>query len=245
MFFRNIDPSRYTLYGHAKSNCPPGWVNDIQIPQRLPTQWGDISLVRATLLLYEEALKDSRNCYFILLSESCIPIISFCELSSRLEQELLSGEKSFLAYRHIEDSKDRSSRYGKLSARIRTKLPWSDFYSQHQWMILNRRHVEALVQHESTADFARVHAVDEHYAVTCLHLLGHLHKECISHKTTYCDWGDKKASHPRHFDKITPSLVRVARKRGCFFLRKVTPDCVYSEFLVRCVLSLTNRKSDV
>ena len=41
------------------------------------TAWGHISLVRATLRLFEEAYKNEENVAFILLSDKCIPLYDF------------------------------------------------------------------------------------------------------------------------------------------------------------------------
>ena len=41
------------------------------------TSWGDISIVKATLLLLQESFQNIQNKFFILCSDSCIPLYSF------------------------------------------------------------------------------------------------------------------------------------------------------------------------
>ncbi|EKX51484.1 hypothetical protein GUITHDRAFT_134409 [Guillardia theta CCMP2712] len=45
--------------------------------QGIKTKWGTVSLVQAHLLLLNKALKKERNRWFILLSDSCLPLVSF------------------------------------------------------------------------------------------------------------------------------------------------------------------------
>lgn len=229
-FFKGVPQHLYTRYAHSKDHTAAGLLRPLQIPHRISTQWGDISLVRATMLLYEAALRDPSNRYFILVSESCVPVVDFRELYASLKRDL--GEtRSFLAYRHIGNRRDR---YKLLHPSIKQRIPWPQFYSQHQWMILNRPHVELLLQHEMTERFQDVHAVDEHYVVTLLLLLNRL-GECIQRKTSFCDWSERTQMHPRVYDALTPSLLKEARTRGCFFLRKVAPECRVSRSWLDCV----------
>lgn len=69
LFFNNA--TNYKIYAHSKydSNLP-------QIKHKIPTKWGDISLVKATLLLMEESIKDNNDMY-ILLSDSTVPFRSY------------------------------------------------------------------------------------------------------------------------------------------------------------------------
>ncbi len=53
------------------------------LSQRIPVYWGDWSMVEATTSLLEEALADSSNSRFTLLSGSDYPIISNEEIEKR------------------------------------------------------------------------------------------------------------------------------------------------------------------
>lgn len=68
----------HPLYVHHDFNKAPGFVvrapNVHCVPRIVNTAWGDWSLVEATLLVMEEALKNPKVTHFQLLSESCLPI---------------------------------------------------------------------------------------------------------------------------------------------------------------------------
>lgn len=215
-FFQKVDPSLYTIYCHTKRKPTHPFWQQCHISRRIPTQWGTISLVEATLLLLKAAYQKPDNQYFVLVSDSCIPIVDF----NCLYRNLFRVGKTWLHYKRIEN---RISRYQQLSLSIQSKISWSRFYSQHQWMALRRSHVGLILQMSPLylRGFHRVHAADEHYIVTLLELAGKLKTECLNQKITYCDWSDPKQSHPTEFKIITDKLVGTAQSRGCFFLRKI------------------------
>jgi len=71
--------NKYTIYNHAKEpeNITDILLKDKHIPEHIETCWGCPSLVEANILMIKEALKDPMNKKFILVSDSCIPIVSF------------------------------------------------------------------------------------------------------------------------------------------------------------------------
>jgi hypothetical protein len=225
-FFQPVHHSKYQIYCHTKR--PPGqsvW-RQTHISRRLPTRWGDISLVQATLALLTEAYQDPTNQYFCLLSDSCLPVVDF----QCLERAVYREGKTWLHYKHIGN---RVTRYQKLGLNIRKSVSWRHFYSQHQWMILKRSHVKLLLSASPRLlpEFSRVHAVDEHYVVTLLWMAGLLDGECLNRKVTYCNWSDRSKSHPAEFKEISDKLVEVAQGQGCFFLRKVSERPVIGRYL--------------
>jgi hypothetical protein len=225
-FFHGVDTRRYNIYCHTKWNPKDSFWTGCQIPIRIPTQWGDISLVKATLLLFQEALRDKSNQYFVLLSDSCIPIVDF----DFLYRQLFSKGKSWIHYKKIPN---RMIRYQQLEIGIRPELPWSKFYSQHQWVALQRSHVKLILSMtpKYLRYFTRVHAADEHYLVSLLQISGRLSTECYNHRITYCDWSHAKQSHPTEFRHVSDKLVTVAQSSGCFFLRKISDNCKIDSYL--------------
>src|SRR5688500_3280959 len=69
----------YEVYVHAKSpsQLKSDWLRGNLISDYCDTQWGSVSLVKAELLLLKAALQDTSNRFFVLHSESCIPIRRF------------------------------------------------------------------------------------------------------------------------------------------------------------------------
>lgn len=225
-FFSKANSTHFTRYCHTKTVPTDSFWKSCHTPRRIPTRWGDISLVKATLLLLQTAYENPTNQYFILLSDSCLPIVDF----KCLRHHLVTCGKSWVHYKRIDN---RITRYQQLDAGLKNKLPWSKFYSQHQWMVLTRQHVKLVLQMSPTylPYFRRVHAVDEHYIVSLLYLAGVLSGECHNHRITYCDWSDKQVSHPATFTHVTDKLVEQAQSAGNFFLRKVAPGCKIGNYL--------------
>lgn len=232
LFFKDIDSKLYNIYCHPKIPPTQLFLKNNVISTIIPTKWGDISLVKATLLLLKEAYSDPLNEYFIIVSDSCIPIINF----NHLYKYLFRHDKSYLYWRHIDN---RIDRYQKLSLRLKQSIPFNNFYSQHQWMIFIRKHVKIALKYNILSDFVKVHACDEHYFVTLFSLIGILKTECINHKTTYCDWSDKTAMHPTTFNNISNAIIDSAHRNNTFFIRKISKCYKLSEYLL-FILKLTD-----
>ena len=71
--------NKFTIYNHAKDKDQVTNIllKDKHIPEHIETCWGCANLVEANLLLLRQALKDPLNKKFILVSDSCLPIVSF------------------------------------------------------------------------------------------------------------------------------------------------------------------------
>lgn len=225
LFLQDINPNLYSIYCHPKTAPSQPFLKDNIIKTTINTRWGDISLVNATLLLLAAAYQDKRNIFFVLVSDSCVPVVNFGDFY----RFLLQDNKSYIYWRHIPNREDR---YRNLSLKLRQKISFNHFYSQHQWMILIRKHVKIALAYNLLNDFKQVHACDEHYFVTLFNLVGLLKTEFINKKTTYCDWSNKTSMHPRIFNNITSSLIEMAHKNQTFFLRKVSKSCNISNYLI-------------
>jgi hypothetical protein len=77
--------------------------------------------------------------------------------------------------------------------------------------------------------FDKVRVSDEMYIpsmLAVLHLLPETDQitgiEVQKRRVTYCDWSDKSnVLHPLSFNQLLPSVLSIARQRGCLFIRKV------------------------
>ena len=224
LFFKNINIGLYKIYSHPKTIPSQLFLKNNIISNTTNTRWGDSTLVKATLLLLESAYQDIDNQHFILVSDSCIPIVNF----NTLYNYLSTTDKSLLYWRH---NKNRLDRYLKLSQHIRKHVNFKNFYSQHQWMILCRKHVKLTLHNNILNDFLHVHACDEHYFVTLFNLLGILKTEFINKKTTYCDWSDTRSMHPKTFNHIDKQLIDMAHSQQTFFIRKIGKQCNLCKYL--------------
>lgn len=126
-YFKGVDPNKYNIYAHSK--YPPKSDSTLlkQISKLILTKWGDISLVKATLLLLAEALLDNNDMY-ILLSESTVPFKDFNYL-----QNYLSDNKSRIGY--IKKVKNNNND--------------KQLYKSSQWFIFNKETVEKILSFTS------------------------------------------------------------------------------------------------
>jgi hypothetical protein len=69
-------PDRVEIFSHPKhpKELIGGFLEGTAIQKLIPTQWGDISLVRAAREMLLAALEDPSLTHFALLSESCVPM---------------------------------------------------------------------------------------------------------------------------------------------------------------------------
>lgn len=213
LFFKNINPDLYSIYCHPKSIPSQVFLKNNLVKNMISTKWADISLVRATLILLANAYKEKKNSHFILLSESCVPIVNFSILYKRIKKL----EQSVFHFKHLSN---KLNRYQLLSPVIRNKLSFSNFYCQHQWMLLLRNDVIFFISQDLTNYFSATPASDEHYFISLM-VLYKKYKNIINKKITYCDWSDQSSMHPKIYDKLNINFIHKLQKEGYLFIRKV------------------------
>jgi len=181
------------------------------LKERIPTAWGKLSLVEATLLLFRTALQDPDNEFFILLSDTCIPVHPM-ELIYRRLFEINST--TIFAY------KANVNRYDRMWDK--TCFKKEDFMMQSQWCILNRETATFFNMRDFTGVFGSDFGVpDEHYFVNlCL-----VHKlPFVNSKTTYTRWGSSPW-HPDTFHSLTDDDLKRVKESGALFMRKISEKC--------------------
>uniref|UniRef100_K4B5R8 Uncharacterized protein n=1 Tax=Solanum lycopersicum TaxID=4081 RepID=K4B5R8_SOLLC len=132
--------------------------------------WGEASMIGAERLLLNEALKDSANTRFVLLSESCIPLYNFSYLYSYLTASPRSFVDSFL------DKKEE-----RYSPNMTPYVPMSKWRKGSQWITLIGKHAEVVADDDVVFPvfkmFCKMHDSD-----------GELERR----KITYTEWNRKK-----------------------------------------------------
>lgn len=196
----------YTVYIHAPPSFK-GYPNMydalwnkalLDTRHRVHALWGTMRLVDATKSLLRAAYQDERNTWFVLLSESDIPL--FDPLTTYVH--LMSSNKSFInacpegpieTYRYDE----RMELFG-----IKEK----HWRKSSQFMTLLRKHVEIALNdnivYKAFSKYCNVEKTfcvgDEHYFPTLL-AVKQLENEtyCDSWGSSATSWPDPKASHPK------------------------------------------------
>lgn len=237
-FFNGAALEKYTAYCHPKEpeHVAGPILRDRIIDERVPTQHGDVSLVKATLNLFSKAHDDDEdNQYFVLLSESTIPIVSFEHFYKSIERH---GGHSIISYSVPPPNTEHHQR---LFAVKQPALFSSAFFHHDQWVILHRRHVSMLLDHPSLALFSNVFAPDEHYFMNALvHLKGASLDQFVNQRSTFVNWRDKaiktytnpttgqvvgRTFHPKTYHQLSAADLAEAHNGHCWFFRKVDAEC--------------------
>eukprot|EP00475_Leptophrys_vorax_P006554 TRINITY_DN14068_c0_g1_i1.p1 TRINITY_DN14068_c0_g1~~TRINITY_DN14068_c0_g1_i1.p1 ORF type:complete len:453 (-),score=7.86 TRINITY_DN14068_c0_g1_i1:140-1498(-) len=207
---------RYSVYIHV-SNLTYSYPDDTPAPfkGRVIGQhevvWGDVSEVEAEKRLIEAAVNDEENRdnrWFVLVSESCIPLWSF----DYIHQYLSSTHISFIEVYH-DPYRKAFFRYNRKHAPLIQKL---DFVKGSQWVILQRRHAEIIANdtahlehHRDACGWWRRRkfdcCADEHYIPILITMND---PDGVSRYTpTLADWSEDK-KHPMTYNEtnITKEL---------------------------------------
>lgn len=194
------------VFVHAKNpqNLSPLFRGN-QIPERVETEWGTLSLVDATLRLFDNAFKDPRVSRVVLISGNCLPV-----LSRPLVEQMLSylgdasGASPFA-------NKDTSWR----------KLPKDIPHDKaSQFLTLSRKAWECNVFDKHRDSFKGSFAPDEHFFAMTVPLSG------ATWRPVKITWFEFRAGqrHPR-----TLLSVDEHQGRGFLFMRKVTAESRLSQ----------------
>jgi Core-2/I-Branching enzyme len=235
-FFSSADPAHYKIYSHAK--YPMAVSDDIltsnTIIENIPTKPGHVSIVLATAKLFEAALKDDEeNTFFILLSESAIPVRP---LNSIIEGLTRVGHRSVISFSVPALGSEHQLRLNKVTDPQVFAAQW---FHHEQWVVLHRSHVDALLRTPRYAMFERVFAADEHYFMNVLiHVCGVPLEEILNRPTTFNNWREREVVrhaepqyemiqtvHPKTYNSLSAQDIAEAESKGCWFFRKVSASC--------------------
>ncbi|WP_193212036.1 beta-1,6-N-acetylglucosaminyltransferase [Luteolibacter marinus] len=214
----NGDRSRVRHFAHVKhpeTLTGGDFLASHRIEERVATEWGGVSLVRATLAMLRAGLEHPDLTHFALVSESCVPVRPLHDLLRSLKYD----PRSRLRVTPWEDMRKRdllkAQRVEKLPG-IRKELA----HFQDQWMILNRADAEILVADDRTESFEETFAPDECYFATVMAAAGHAPLSHFANRSvTWTDW-ERSEGHPNQFNKVSPRVAARISESGCFFARK-------------------------
>ena len=234
IWVNNIKQSKnnhyFNFYVHNKNEIPEGdFLKPYEIPDKIPTAWSEISLVRATLLLFKEAFKDPDNYYFILLSDKCIPLYSLdyiYDLICTSNQSILDAQFGY------NPTTDRVMQR-RVDAIIDYIETVDNFSKCSQWMCLTRMDVRFLLENDDTEHFEDCYCADEHYFCN---VLSKHKRDFISMKFMYANWlchsdnaedfGGDERNFPKTYHTLSSQQFDTARDSGALFMRKIISKCV-------------------
>ena len=218
--------NKYSIYNHAKE---PNKVTDIllkgkHIPENIETCWGCPNLVEANILMMKESLKDPLNKKFILVSDSCIPIVSF----NKFYDEIMKDDKNRINI-HYNNNFDR---YDKIINPTFKK----DEFTKHSGsgLVINLTGAKVLVSELENyrKNWNNVNVPDEHYIGNILRVLDPNFNNTLSlDKTTFDIWDKDKLKtkeeiivNPEYyalFKSISNKAIDELRENNYLIIRKI------------------------
>ena len=214
LFFKSVDKNKYNIYIHYKDYKKSEYFDKYKLNKNILTKWGDISLVNAHNLLLEEALVDSDNTHFILISNSCIPLKKFDYIYNKLDNNF--------SYFNLLSNNDNYRCHNALKY-----INKNDIKKAHQWSILNKKHALLLTKDKNKyIDWFDI-CPDEHSHITYL-FYNKLDKEIIKtidakyEATTFTNWIDNILTN---YSSIDSNEIIKLYNSPCFFGRKFIKNC--------------------
>ncbi|XP_038886720.1 glycosyltransferase BC10 isoform X1 [Benincasa hispida] len=209
-FFDGHD-DRFSVYVHASREKVPR-VSPHFVGRDIRSEkvaWGEISMVDAEKRLLANALLDPDNQYFVLISETCVPLHDFEYIYNYLMFTNVSYIDCF-----VDPGPHGSGRY---SERMLPEIEKKDFRKGSQWFSMKRQHA-IIVMADSlyytkfkryckrTNDGPNCYA-DEHYFPTLFHMIDP--GGIANWSVTHVDWSEGKW-HPKSYrnQDVTYELLR-------------------------------------
>ncbi|VFQ97710.1 unnamed protein product [Cuscuta campestris] len=236
-FFKGNE-GKFSVYVHSspsfKAQFPPKSVfYERQIPSQV-AEWGKMSICDAERRLLANALLDIANEWFILLSESCIPLRNFTLIYTHIKRSKHSFIGSF----------DDPGPYGRAryDPNMLPEVNISQWRKGSQWFEIDRNLalyiVEDVTFYPKFSDFCTPPCyVDEHYFPTMLAIKAA--NRLANRSLTWVDWS-RGGAHPATFGRSDITEAFVKRMLGghrcvyngrnssvCFlFARKFAPSAL-------------------
>jgi hypothetical protein len=213
---------RVRIFGHAKDQellPSDSFLARQQIGERIETEWGQLNLVEATLALLRAGLEDPDCSHFMLVSESCVPVRPFAELSESLR---LDSRSRMRVQPWAEVRRTNILKAQRLENMPGIRKELAHFHDQ--WICLSRHDAMVVTRKDWTPSFEKVFAPDEAYFATVMAASGNSPLQSVANRAiTWTDWveGEK---HPRELGRVTPRTAAQIKESGCFFARKFLPE---------------------
>ncbi|KAF2304381.1 hypothetical protein GH714_030610 [Hevea brasiliensis] len=216
----------YSIYVHSpptfEAKFPPSSVfHGRHIPSQI-SEWGKMSMCDAERRLLANALLDISNEWFILLSESCIPLYNF----SIIYHYIMKSRYSFIG------AFDDHGPYGRgrYNESMAPEVNITHWRKGSQWFEINRRLgvkiVEDTTYYPKFEKFCKPHCyVDEHYFPTMLTIqAAHL---LANRSLTWVDWS-RGGAHPATFGRLDITedfFKRIYEGRNCTYNNQPSSMC--------------------
>ncbi|OEL26374.1 hypothetical protein BAE44_0012607 [Dichanthelium oligosanthes] len=196
---------RYSIYIHA-SREKPVHSSSLFVGREIHSEkvvWGRISMVDAERRLLANALEDVDNQFFVLLSDSCVPLHTFDYIYNYLMGTNVSFIDCFL------DPGPHGT--GRYSTEMLPEIEQRNFRKGAQWFAITRRHALLILADNLYYNKFKLYCkpaegrnciADEHYLPTLFNLGFNLQMVdpggIANWSVTHVDWSEGKW-HPRSY----------------------------------------------
>ncbi|PKA65811.1 hypothetical protein AXF42_Ash017336 [Apostasia shenzhenica] len=203
---------RFSIYVHA-SREKPVHVSPLFIDRNIRSEkvsWGKISMVDAEKRLLANALQDTNNQHFVLLSDSCVPLHNFDYVYNYLMETNVSFVDCFA------DPGPHGA--GRYSERMLPEIEKKDWRKGSQWFSIKRQHALILLADSLYYTKFKLYCkpamegnkncyADEHYLPTVLSMADPT--GIANWSVTHVDWSEGKW-HPRSYraKEVTFELMK-------------------------------------
>nr|GMC51513.1 glycosyltransferase BC10-like [Ipomoea batatas] len=226
LFFRGHE-GLYSIYIHSQPsfNGVAPHEGSIFHGRRIPSKnvvWGKFSMIEAERRLLANALLDTSNQRFVLLSEACIPLFNF----TTVYDYLINTNKTFV---EAFDQPGAVGR-GRYNRRMRPWITIQQWRKGSQWFAVDRELAVQIISDEKYCNlfkrFCRPSCYsDEHYIPTFVTMVSP--DRNWNRTLTWVDWS-KQGPHPSKFGRyeITVDFLRRLRDGSrCVYNGRVSRVC--------------------
>ena len=240
VLWKNFLNSNFNVYIHNKYYFN-SYFSKFIIKNKIQTEWGHISLVKASLILFKEAFENEDNEFFVLLSDKCIPLYSaekIYEIITEINNNIISHHSQLFS---------NIPRYDKLLNKNFFKK--NDFLKQSQWMVLKRDTVKFLINNDYTNHFGNdFYAPDEHYFIN---ILKKFNIDYVNKRFIYINWNDrsddlKYKPTPKTYSRLTNEIIEniLNSEHNYLFMRKVSPECILPSYFDKIIYKNTLKNNN-
>jgi len=213
LFFKNIPNDLYQVWIHPKSNVHKDLYEfPIHVVQNkvITIHKSHISIVKAILQLFKEAIEHKNEGKLIFCSQNCIPLYDF-NFYHKFVNDLNKSVISSIDF-------NCKNRYIQLNNELKKYISYLGFVKQQPNMILVYDDVKLLVEKNLTMHFKDMICPDEHYFINVLLYI--FKRNIIKSQTHFCNY-DLHKTQALKFYNPGNELKNLIKKMGFLFMRKV------------------------
>ncbi|KAL5986571.1 hypothetical protein ACLOJK_014904 [Asimina triloba] len=218
--------SVYSIYIHSLPSYRPDFPpTSVFYRRQIPSQvaeWGQMNMCDAERRLLANAMLDISNEWFVLVSETCIPLFNFSIIYKYLTRSRYSFVGAF-------DDPSPHGR-GRYNPRMAPEVTITKWRKGAQWFTVNRKIAVSIIEdtkyYQKFKEFCRPACyVDEHYFPTMLTIEA---PNLLANRTvTWVDWS-RGGAHPATFGKadITEAFVnKILEGQSCLYNNQPSSVC--------------------